>query len=175
MKWPVRLEFFANRQCDPSGFGEGETFIGPTEVMIDGNGNASFTVSFPIVVPAGEFITATATSLTPNPTAPDRPLPTNTSEFSQCVQVSAGTPADAIKALISQVESIPSLNQGKKNSLIRKLDAAQQSLARGNRNAARGQLNAFINEVQALERSGRLAPATADSLIAQAKAIIDRI
>jgi hypothetical protein len=74
--------------------------------------------------------------------------------------------------LISQVESIPSLNHGQKNSLISKLEAAQRSR---NRNAARGQLNAFINEVRALKRNGRLDASTADSLVAQAQSVLDGI
>jgi hypothetical protein len=89
------------------------------------------------------------------------------------VVVQANPVPEVIEALISQVESIPSLNKGQKNSLITKLEAAERSLARENRNGASGQLNAFINQVQALERSGRLDAATADSLIAGAQAIIN--
>lgn len=155
------LEFFANGASDSSGFGEGQTFIGSEALATDASGNASFTATLQIAVLTSQLITATATD-------PEG----STSEFARCVQVSAGTPAELIEALISQVESIPSLNQGQRNSLLSKLEAAQQSLERGNRNAARGQLNAFINEVQALQRSGRLDAATADLLIAQAQAII---
>ena len=73
-----RLEFFSNTACDPSGHGEGETFLGFTDVTTDGGGNASFMVTFPTTVPAGQFITATATD-------PDG----NTSEFSECELVEA--------------------------------------------------------------------------------------
>ena len=73
-----RLEFFSNSACDPSGHGEGKTFLGFTDVTTDGSGNASFMVTFPIAVPAGQFITATATD-------PDG----NTSEFSECELVEA--------------------------------------------------------------------------------------
>ncbi len=72
------LEFFANSACDASGYGEGETPLGTAVVTTDGGGNAGFNVTFATVVPAGQFITATATN--PN---------NNTSEFSQCVQVVA--------------------------------------------------------------------------------------
>ncbi len=71
-----RLEFFSNTACDPSNHGEGESFLGSTTVMTAGSGVVSFTVSFPTTVPAGHFITSTATD--PNG---------NTSEFSQCEQV----------------------------------------------------------------------------------------
>src|SRR5207248_2227652 len=37
-----RLEFFANNLPDPSGFGEGRTFLGFTNVTTDGSGNVSF-------------------------------------------------------------------------------------------------------------------------------------
>ena len=70
------IQFFANNSCDPSGFGEGETFIGSTSVTTDNNCNASFTVTLPAAVGAGKRITATATA----------PL-NNTSEFSACIEV----------------------------------------------------------------------------------------
>jgi hypothetical protein len=70
-----RLEFFANSACDPSGNGEGETFLGARTATTDGGGNASFTFTFG-AVPAGRLITATATDPT-----------NNTSEFSSCVTV----------------------------------------------------------------------------------------
>ena len=66
-----RVEFFANSECDPSGFGEGEIFLGFSNVQTDGGGNVNFTVN--LSVPAGQFVTATATD-------PDG----NTSEFSRC-------------------------------------------------------------------------------------------
>lgn len=68
------LEFFSNPACDPTGYGEGKTFIGSMTTATDNNGNISFTASFG--VPASGFATATATD--PND---------NTSEFSQCVKV----------------------------------------------------------------------------------------
>jgi titin len=67
------LEFFSNSACDASGHGEGERFLGSTTVLTDGSGNANFIVSFPIAVPSGQFVTATAT----DPSG-------NTSEFSEC-------------------------------------------------------------------------------------------
>src|SRR5262249_21259281 len=77
------LEFFANAVCDPSGFGEGQSFLGQTSVTTNSQGNVDFsrTVS---AVPAGQrFLTATAT----DPAG-------NTSEFSKCVTVhGAGTTA----------------------------------------------------------------------------------
>ena len=72
-----RLEFFSNTTCDPSGFGEGKTFLGSTDVTTDGAGNTAFNVAFPIPVPVGHFVTSTATD-----------LGNNTSEFSECEQVS---------------------------------------------------------------------------------------
>lgn len=69
------IEFFRNLMADPSGFGEGQTFIGDTTVTTDGDGNATFTVVF-AGVPAGEVITATATDIAGN-----------TSEFSGATTV----------------------------------------------------------------------------------------
>jgi PKD repeat protein len=74
------IEFFSNTACDPSGFGEGETFIGSTTVTTIGGCAAFFNVTLPVSVPVGRLITATATD----------PLG-NTSEFSACIQASCLT------------------------------------------------------------------------------------
>jgi titin len=66
-----RLEFFANSAADPSCFGEGQTFIGSTNVTTDGSGNASINVTFPTGVPLGQVITSTATD--PNGNTSDSP------------------------------------------------------------------------------------------------------
>ena len=74
------LEFFSNTTCDPSGYGEGETFqptTTPATVTTDANGDVSFNFTFANTVPPGRVITATATD-------PDG----NTSEFSACMAVS---------------------------------------------------------------------------------------
>jgi hypothetical protein len=70
------IQFFANTSCDPSGFGEGQTFIGSTVVTTDASCNATFSVALATAVTAGQVITATATA----------PM-NNTSEFSPCMQV----------------------------------------------------------------------------------------
>ena len=65
-----RLEFFSNLRADSSSFGEGEVFLGFTNITTDASGNASYNVTFPVAATVGAF-TATATD-------PDG----NTSEFS---------------------------------------------------------------------------------------------
>ena len=40
------VEFFSNTEADPTGFGEGRTFIGSAPVLTDAEGNASFTATF---------------------------------------------------------------------------------------------------------------------------------
>jgi titin len=70
------LEFFANDVCNPSGFGEGQQFLGSMSVTTDAGGNASFVAHFSTAVPHGRFISATATD-------PGN----NTSAFAQCVEV----------------------------------------------------------------------------------------
>ncbi len=83
-----RIEFFSNSSADPSGYGQGQTYLGYTNVTTDANGpndangnpsgNASFTVDLPIGNLSGQWITATATD--PNG---------NTSEFSAATPILA--------------------------------------------------------------------------------------
>ena len=73
------VQFFENEICDsPSGHGEGKIYIGSSQVWADANGNGAFSVSFSANVPAGHYITATATAYS------------KTSEFSACVEVTGG-------------------------------------------------------------------------------------
>ncbi len=71
-----RVEFFDNVECDLSGNGEGQTYLGFVDVSTDGSGNAAgvFTLGSPLAI--GHFITATATDTNGN-----------TSEFAACRKV----------------------------------------------------------------------------------------
>ncbi|MBK8901813.1 MAG: CSLREA domain-containing protein [Anaerolineaceae bacterium] len=71
------IDFYASESCHESGFGEGQTYLGSTEVATDENGNASFTtaVSTPL----------TNASLTALATGYD-----GTSEFSRCIRLGLG-------------------------------------------------------------------------------------
>ncbi|MEX1018079.1 MAG: right-handed parallel beta-helix repeat-containing protein, partial [Litorilinea sp.] len=73
-----RLEFFANTECDDSGHGEGERYLGYLRGASDAAGVLSFGAVITTTVDAvqpNDFITATATDLFGN-----------TSEFSACIQ-----------------------------------------------------------------------------------------
>ncbi len=93
---PFSLEFFSSAECDPSGHGEGEMFLGSTDVFLDEFGNANFKITLKTPVPIGHnFITATAND--------EQPVPAgfltvdvikNTSEFSPCVEVERVSDAD---------------------------------------------------------------------------------
>lgn len=69
-----RLEFFSNDTCDPSGYGEGQTFLGSADVKTNQKGKWSFIITLPVSLPEGVYLTTTAT----NPGG-------STSEFSACV------------------------------------------------------------------------------------------
>jgi len=94
------LEFFANSAPNPSGYGEGETFLGSVTVTTDDNGTANFKAVFAVAVEPGQFIAATATS------------PQNdTSAFSLSIQVTGAAPAirpPGPMPLLSQSEVYPS-------------------------------------------------------------------
>lgn len=56
-----RLEFFANNAADPSGYGEGQRYIGAISVTTDASGVANFNATLPANVPVNETVSATAT------------------------------------------------------------------------------------------------------------------
>ncbi|HEX3577199.1 MAG TPA: Calx-beta domain-containing protein [Thermoanaerobaculia bacterium] len=72
------VQFFQSTACDPSGAGEGQTYLGETTITTAASGVGTFNVTFAGV--AGGFATATATDSLGN-----------TSEFSACAAIS--TPA----------------------------------------------------------------------------------
>jgi len=74
-----RIELFANAAGDPSGHGEGESYLGALDVTSDPSGDASFSWIQSASVPVGSFVTATATNLTSG----------DTSEFAQHVTAAA--------------------------------------------------------------------------------------
>src|SRR5262249_46661501 len=43
------IQFFASATADPSGFGQGQVYLGSISATTDSNGNATFTAKFPVV------------------------------------------------------------------------------------------------------------------------------
>ena len=76
------VQFFASPAADPSGYGQGKTYLGSATVMTDANGNIAFQIQF--MSQPGTVVSATATD--PNG---------NTSEFSADI-------APAHKAVVAQ-------------------------------------------------------------------------
>lgn len=76
-----RIELFSSAVADPSGYGEGETYLGVVNVTTDAAGNADFTADLSAAVPVGRFVTATATN-----------GDGSTSEFSNALVVQALNP-----------------------------------------------------------------------------------
>jgi CSLREA domain-containing protein len=90
------LEFFASRECDPSGNGEGARPIGTLSVKTGGTGRADFFRSFDFsVIGPGDLITATATDMNGN-----------TSEFSPCVLYGTSAPG-ALVELVAASATVP--------------------------------------------------------------------
>src|SRR5438270_13524 len=87
------VQFFASPTADPSGYGEGQTYLGSTTVTTDGTSNAAINATLSgVIVPSGYAVTATATD----------PLG-NTSEFAKDVN----TPIVADVGITGQVSENP--------------------------------------------------------------------
>lgn len=78
-----RLEAFASSACDPSGNGEGEFFVGSSDITVDSTGHKDFVITLPTSAP-GTTATMTATAAGTG----------DTSEFSPCVTVDGGGGGD---------------------------------------------------------------------------------
>ena len=58
------IQFFSSPVPDPSGFGQGQTFVGSITITTDASGNANINFNLPGGLTAGEWLTATATKVT---------------------------------------------------------------------------------------------------------------
>ena len=73
-----RIDFYSSPTCDQSGNGEGQTYLGSTDVGTDDGGLATFDVPLVALTSVGHVVTATTTGEAPS-----------TSEFSPCQVVTA--------------------------------------------------------------------------------------
>jgi hypothetical protein len=91
------IDVFSSAACDPSGNGEGQTFLGTVGISTNGSGNATFG-PLTVPIPGGQtFITTTATN-----------SQLNTSEFSACFTASGAPPLPTL--------SIGNVSQNEGNS-----------------------------------------------------------
>ena len=77
-----------------------------------------------------------------------------------------------IEALVDGMVGSGTLSRGEGNALAASLRAASQQLDRRDGPAAVNQLQAFVNKVEAMQRSGRLSAVDAQRLIAAAERVI---
>ena len=95
-----RVEFFSNRECDNSGHGEGENFLGFQTVTTDGSGAAAISFNAVGGLLAGHFITTTATG-----------SGDSTSEFSKCLEVGFArdiSPPDFSNIVVTEASGLQS-------------------------------------------------------------------
>jgi hypothetical protein len=78
------LDFYSNSRLNPDGTEQGAIYLGSATVLTDGSGNATLNVTLNTSVTAGEYITATATTLANLPYG-------DTSEFAPPVPVTTTT------------------------------------------------------------------------------------
>ncbi|TMC89069.1 MAG: PKD domain-containing protein [Chloroflexi bacterium] len=78
--------------------------------------------------------------------------------------ITVQTPAEALAKIADFAASMASLDKGEKNGLLAKFRAASASAARGDYNATCGQLDAAMNDIEALSKNGRLSADDAKAL-----------
>jgi hypothetical protein len=109
------VEVFVNTACNPSGYGEGKRFVASLTVPTDANGKASFMLTVAIEVDPGQFIAATATG-------PTR----NTSQFSNCVEVSATASPTVSVIVLPAVVGVAELGPDANTSFLSLLPTATE-------------------------------------------------
>jgi probable HAF family extracellular repeat protein len=79
---------------------------------------------------------------------------------------------DHLEGAVTDLQATGAVTPGISQSLRSKLDGAARQCERGNANAARSQIRAFINHVNALVESGTLTAAQGAALVSEAEAIL---
>jgi hypothetical protein len=102
------IQFYVNSTADPSGFGQGQIFVGSASVTTNASGNASFSAVFNVSFATGLEVSATATD--PNG---------NTSEFAQDIAITAS--AAIVRAAFAPVGAA-SVDQALQSLSISPLD-----------------------------------------------------
>jgi hypothetical protein len=92
------VRVFGNSSCDPSGFGEGEVFLGAASVLLSDDAE-EFSFDLPVVVAEGVQITSTATDVAHD----------NTSEFSSCLESTIEVPLCGDASLDDKVTATDAL------------------------------------------------------------------
>ncbi len=119
-------------------------------------------------VGSGQTLT---TTFTPNDAV-------NYTTASASVQINVLTPVQKNQQIITFIQGLVTsgkLNNGQANSLIVKLNDVTKKINDGNTQAATNQLNAFINEVNADIKTGKLSSTDGQTLIDGANAVINAI
>ena len=92
------IQFFADAG-DPSGFGQGQIFLGQTTVSTDSAGNANFSTTVTAHVPVGDVISATATDSKNNTSEFSAHLPTVPSYI--VVNTNSSGPGSLLQAILN--------------------------------------------------------------------------
>jgi hypothetical protein len=92
------LFFFASHECDPSGYGEGERYLGEDFAGAVNGSDYAFAASFDRPVYDGEVITSTASN------------PESTSEFSLCFPVDGAPPPPALEVAWADADCLNGVN-----------------------------------------------------------------
>jgi hypothetical protein len=93
------VELFASDACDPSGHGEGQTYLGSLTLGFSPTCARAFQVTLPAA--AGTAVTATATT-----------LDGSTSEFSNCIPITCFDPdGDGVCEIVDNCPTVPNADQ----------------------------------------------------------------
>jgi PKD repeat protein len=98
-------------------------------------------------------------------------LADTTSTTATVTTLSQGT--TDLKAMVTALLNAGTIRKGNATSLNAKLDAAIAAFGRGNATAAANQLNALLNEINAMVASGRLSSADAAPMVTLIERIIE--
>jgi CSLREA domain-containing protein len=162
------LQFPSGSGCDAYGIPTADPLLGP----LQDNGGPTFTHALQTGSPAIDAVPLEACA---GVTTDQRGVTRPQGPACDIGAFEFFSPQKGLEDLIEKVRELSEsgvLNKGQGNALIAKLEAAIQQLGRGNDHVVINQLQAFINEAEAMIHSGILLPEEGQPLIDAANEII---
>jgi hypothetical protein len=124
-----QIQVFANPAADPSGFGQGQTYLAAQTVTTNGSGVASFSFTIKPTLAPGEVVSATATSPSNNTSAFSADMTVTrvaaTTTVKSTVVATAVDPAPAVATVVPLLAALPSASSTPDDSVVTALAVDQ--------------------------------------------------
>ena len=151
-----QVDVYNNLAADPSGYGEGQTYVGTISVIIGPGGLSTFSQTFPTPLGANPILTATATDLLGTTSEYSASFPNNLPQSDLAISQTVSAPAVTSGGIITFTATITNTGATTANDVVY-TDSLPLSLVNATASSSVGTVTR-TNDNIILARLGNLAP-----------------